>query len=54
MLGLAAYGAYDLTALSVVRGWPLKLSLIDLAWGGMITAASAAAAYAATWARTGA
>jgi len=52
VLGLAAYGAYDLTALSVVRNWPLKLSLIDLAWGTVLSAAAAAAAYAVTWARS--
>ena len=52
VLGLAAYGAYDLTALSVVRNWPLKLSLIDLAWGAVLSAAAAAAAYAVTWSRS--
>ena len=51
VLGLAAYGAYDLTNLAVVRDWPLKISVIDLAWGGVLSAAAAAAAYAATWAR---
>ncbi|MDQ6685023.1 MAG: DUF2177 family protein [Pseudomonadota bacterium] len=51
VLGLAAYGAYDLTSLAVVRNWPLRLSLIDLAWGAVISAAAAAAGYAATWAR---
>lgn len=45
--GLAAYGTYDLTALAVVRDWPLRLSLIDLAWGTFLTALSASiAAYA--------
>ena len=51
MLGLAAYGAYDLTNLAVVRNWPVHLSLIDWAWGAVICAAAAAAGYAATWAR---
>ena len=51
VLGLAAYGAYDLTNLAVVRDWPVRLSLIDWAWGCVISAAAAAAGYAATWAR---
>ena len=51
VLGLAAYGAYDLTNLAVVRNWPVQLSLIDWAWGAVICAAAAAAGYAATWAR---
>ncbi len=51
VLGFAAYGAYDLTNMAVVRDWPIRLSLIDWAWGCVICAASAAAGYAATWAR---
>ena len=51
VLGLAAYGAYDLTNLAVVRNWPVQLSLIDWAWGAVICAAAAGAGYAATWAR---
>ncbi len=39
--GVVAYGTYDLTALSVLRDWPLGLSLIDMAWGGVITLAAA-------------
>ena len=51
VLGLAAYGAYDLTNLAVVRDWPIRLSIIDWAWGAVICAGAAAAGYAATWAR---
>jgi uncharacterized membrane protein len=51
VLGLAAYGAYDLTNLGVVRDWPVRISLIDWAWGGVIGAAAAASGYGATWAR---
>ena len=51
VLGLAAYGAYDLTNLAIVRDWPVRLSMIDWAWGAVICAAAAAAGYAATWAR---
>ena len=51
VLGLAAYGAYDLTNMAIVKDWPIRISLIDWAWGGLIGAAAAAAAYAATWGR---
>ncbi len=51
VLGLAAYGAYDLTNLAVVRDWPMRLSMIDWVWGAVICAGAAAAGYAATWAR---
>jgi uncharacterized membrane protein len=44
-----AYGTYDLTALAVVRDWPLRLSLLDMGWGTALTALSAAvAAYVIT------
>lgn len=45
-VGLIAYGAYDLTNLATLREWSLKLSLIDIAWG---TLASAAAGTTAWW-----
>lgn len=45
--GLVAYGTYDLTALSVLRDWPLALSLIDMAWGGIISLAAANVAHIA-------
>lgn len=43
-LGLVAYGTYDLTALAVVRDWPLRLSLVDMAWGTVLTSLSAGVA----------
>jgi uncharacterized membrane protein len=42
-LGLFAYATYDLTNLAVLRGWPVWLAVIDMAWGTLITAVSAAA-----------
>ncbi|MEP7301973.1 MAG: DUF2177 family protein [Caldimonas sp.] len=51
VLGLAAYGAYNLTNLSVVRDWPVALSLIDWTWGGVVTALAGAAGYWAAWGR---
>jgi len=45
--GLVAYATYDLTNQATLRGWPWSVTLVDLAWGAFVTAASAAAAHAA-------
>ena len=37
LFGLITYATYDLTALAVVKGWPLKLTFIDLAWGTFLS-----------------
>lgn len=31
--GLVLYGLYDFTNLSILAGWPLSITLIDLGWG---------------------
>ena len=41
-LGLVAYGTYDITNLSTLKGWSTKLALIDIAWGTALSAVSAA------------
>jgi uncharacterized membrane protein len=51
VLGLAAYGAYNLTNLSILRGWPVSLSLNDWSWGCVATARAGTAGYLATWGR---
>lgn len=43
LLGLVAYGTYDMTNLSTVRGWSASVSFIDLAWGTVVTAIAAVA-----------
>ena len=42
LFGLIAYATYDLTNLATLRGWPLSLSLIDMAWGSSVSAIAAA------------
>lgn len=37
VLGLAAYGTYDLTNLATLKSWPLLLSAIDMLWGSILT-----------------
>jgi uncharacterized membrane protein len=31
--GLVTYATYDLTNLATVKGWPVLLTFVDLAWG---------------------
>ena len=47
LFGFCVYAAYDLTNLATLRGWPLTVSLVDLAWGAVVTAAAAATAFVA-------
>lgn len=43
LFGFFAYATYDLTNLAVLKNWPLGLSLIDMAWGTLVSGLSAAA-----------
>lgn len=43
--GLFAYGTYDLTSLSVIKGFTLRIALIDMVWGTFLSAATAGMAY---------
>lgn len=45
LLGLVAYGAYDLTNHATLKDWPLSITLIDMAWGAFVTGASAVIAF---------
>lgn len=38
LLGLVAYGAYDLTNLATLKGWSPELTVADLLWGTVMTA----------------
>lgn len=53
LFGLVAYATYDLTNLAVLKGYSPTIAVIDLAWGMVITAAAASAAFLAVqhWAR---
>lgn len=39
-LGFAMYGTYNLTNLALLKDWPIKLTLLDLAWGTFSAATS--------------
>ena len=47
LFGFFAYATYDLTNLATLRGWPVGLSLLDMAWGTGISAVAALAGRAA-------
>ncbi len=39
VFGLVAYATYDLTNLAVMKGFTLKIALIDMVWGMVLSAA---------------
>ena len=39
LLGLIAYGTYDLTNLAVMKGFTTKIAVIDMIWGAVLTGA---------------
>ena len=45
VLGLAAFGVYDLTNLATLRGYTLLMTVVDMAWGTFATAVGGGAAY---------
>lgn len=40
--GLVAYGTYDLTNFATLKNWPLPMVIVDLVWGAVLSAVSAA------------
>ncbi len=45
--GLAAYAAYDLTSLALIRDFPTIAAVVDLAWGATLSAVVSGTVYAA-------
>ena len=45
LLGLLAYGTYDMTNLATLKDWPVAMSIVDMIWGGVITGVSATLGY---------
>jgi uncharacterized membrane protein len=39
LLGLVAYGTYDLTNQATLKKWPTFITVIDLVWGALLTGA---------------
>jgi len=47
LFGFVAYATYDLTNLATLKGFSLKVVLVDLAWGTLLTGAVSVLAYLA-------
>lgn len=47
ILGLVAYGTYDLTNQATLKVWDLRVTLADMAWGVFVTTVAASASYMA-------
>lgn len=45
LLGLVAYGTYDMTNLATLAGWSVVVSVADMAWGVVLTGVAATAGY---------
>ncbi|UVM01020.1 MULTISPECIES: DUF2177 family protein [Pseudomonas] len=45
LLGLVAYGTYDLTNWATLRDWSMQVSLMDWAWGTVATAVACTVGY---------
>lgn len=41
LYGFFTYATYDLTNLATLKGWPLKLSIIDIMWGVVLSTTTA-------------
>jgi uncharacterized membrane protein len=45
LLGFVAYATYDLTNLATLKDFPVKLVVVDLVWGTVVTASVSTLAY---------
>ena len=43
LFGLFCYGTYDLTNLAILKDWPLPVTLVDIVWVAVVSAAGASA-----------
>jgi uncharacterized membrane protein len=46
VLGLTAFGVYDLTNLATLRGYTVAMTVVDMAWGTFATALGGSITYA--------
>jgi uncharacterized membrane protein len=45
LFGFFTYATYDLTNLATLKGWPLKIVVIDVIWGTLLCTLVASASY---------
>jgi uncharacterized membrane protein len=48
LLGLVAYGTYDLSNLATLQGWPTGLALMDMGWGIVVSSLCAGVSWRVT------
>ena len=53
LFGFFAYATYDMTNYATLRNWSLTVSLVDIAWGTLLTGVSAFLGYLGTRALVG-
>jgi len=50
LFGFFTYATYDLTNMALIKGWPLRVVVVDIAWGVVLCAVVAALSFkAAGW-----
>jgi len=45
LFGFFTYATYDLTNLATLREWPIKIVVVDIAWGTLLCTLVASASY---------
>ncbi len=45
LFGFVTYATYDLTNLATVKDWPVKITIIDLIWGTIVSALTSILSY---------
>lgn len=45
LFGFVSYATYDLTNLATLKDWPLMITLVDLAWGAVLSGSVSTVAY---------
>jgi uncharacterized membrane protein len=45
LLGMIAYGTYDLTNLASIKNWPIAVTIVDIVWGTTLAATVATISY---------
>ncbi len=45
LFGFFTYATYDLTNLATLNGWPMKIVLVDILWGIVLTAVVSVSGY---------
>lgn len=48
LFGLVCYATYDLTNQATLKDWPLLVTLVDIAWGTLLTGTMAVVAFSIT------